>query len=148
MSWAGSGSTGVCSIQSSTHTPRLPSRGSAAAVRRRKTFAAGADAVAPENIDRGRDDQKCETEQDRDQADRDQGQRQIALGVDEPVMDRGQHEGKTEKADAAAREQQPPHPAELAEALARDVGSGRVMASDAPYQADGEGDRAEADQQA
>src|SRR3954449_5188254 len=102
------------SSYSSTRTPRLPSYVSAAAVRRRKTFAAGADAVAAENIDRGRDDQKCEAEQDRDQADRDQGQRQIALGVDEPVMDRGQHEGEPEKPDAATGQQQRPHPAELA----------------------------------
>src|SRR4051795_5977413 len=75
--------------QCSKRAPRSPSRSLPAPGRRGKAFRADADAVASENVDCGGDDQKRKAKQDRDESDRDQGQRQVALRVDEPVMDRG-----------------------------------------------------------
>ena len=52
------------------------------------------------------------------------------------------------KSGAAAGHQQRPHPPQLAEPLARDLGARRVMPADPPHQPHGEADRAEADQHA
>ena len=69
-------------------------------------------------------------------------------GFTQPVLDRRQHKGQAGKSRAAAHHQQRPHPAQLAQPLAGDVGARRVMAADPPHQPHGKRDRAEPDQHA
>src|ERR1700748_2800012 len=45
--------------------------------------------VAAENVDRGGDEQQSDADQDREQAHGHENQRDVAFGIDEPVVDRG-----------------------------------------------------------
>ena len=79
---------------------------------------------------------------------RDQHRRRIPFGIDEPLVDRVQHEGDAREAGAAARDQQRPHPPQLAQALACDLGARRVMPTDPPHQPHRKSDRGKSDQHA
>src|SRR5215470_17276995 len=83
-----------------------------------------AHAVAAKKIDPRCDKKECAAEQDRDHAERNEHPRDIAVGIEQPVMDRAQHEGETNETGAATDDQERPHPSELAQAFAGHVGAG------------------------
>src|SRR4051812_36906862 len=49
-------------------------------------------AVTPEEVDQCRDNKQNYADQDCRQSERDQHHREVAVGIEDPMMDRGQHE--------------------------------------------------------